>query len=357
MKSKVYFIPFTDPANVAEGARRVQKLLDESRVLDCVKKNATVAVKAHFGEEGNKGFVAPEFAGVICRAVLNKGAKAFLSDTNTLYRGKRTNCQDHLALAHAHGFTKKITGVDVIIPDDTVKKNTVEVTIDRKLVPKAKIARLFADADALVVISHFKGHMLSGFGGALKNMGMGCATREGKLVQHCTATPVVHEEQCIGCGACVQVCPVDAIRLENNKAKVETAKCIGCASCVGACPTWAMFVFSASGDMVQKKMAEYALAVLKGKKGRTAFINFAVKINKECDCWSMENPRIGPDVGILASNDPVSLDKACFDVVRKACARDIFKEHHPEQNSFVQLEYAASLGLGNLAYELVEVEL
>jgi uncharacterized Fe-S center protein len=338
-----------------DGQKRLARLLEKSRVLDIIRKDDQVAVKVHFGEEGNTGYVRPEFARVVCDGIKAKGGMAFLSDTNTLYPGKRTNCRDHRELAYAHGFTRARTGVEVRIPDDSVKEDTTEVTIDQPLIKTAKVASLFTKADALVVISHFKGHMLSGFGGALKNVGMGCAMREGKLAQHCSVSPFVHEDKCTGCGACIAVCPVEAIRLENKIARVDSSLCIGCAGCVGACTSWAMFVFSESGENVQKKMAEYGLAVLKGKKGRACFVNFAIKINKECDCWPMDNPQIGPDVGILVSQDPVSVDQACFDLVLRQCATDIFKAAHPEQNSAVQLAYAQSLGLGNMDYDLIEV--
>ena len=357
MKSQVYFIPFKDADDLLDGQKRLNQLLAKSRVLDLIKEEDRVAVKVHFGEEGNTGYVRPQFARVVCDGIKARGGQPFLSDTNTLYPGKRTNCRDHQELAYAHGFTKAGTGAEVVIPDDSVKADTTEVPVDQALIKTAKVASLFLKADALVVISHFKGHMLSGFGGALKNVGMGCAMREGKLQQHCSVSPVVHEDKCIGCGACIKVCPTGAIQLVNKKARVDSAKCIGCAGCVGACPTWAMFVFSESGENVQRKMAEYCLAVLREKKGRACFVNFAVKINKECDCWPMENPRIGPDVGILVSQDPVSVDKACFDVVARACARDIFKAAHPDQNSFVQLSYAQSIGLGQLDYDLIEVPL
>jgi len=278
-----------------------------------------------------------------------------LSDTNTLYRGERLNSKDHLKLALEHGFTKQATGVDVIIPDDTKKENVAEIQINQRLIKTAKIARLFMDSDALFAINHFKGHILSGFGGALKNIGMGCATREGKLAQHCDVAPVVYTDKCTGCGECEIVCPAGAIRIKNKKSVVDSSKCTGCASCLAACPTMAMFIDIKAGDKVQEKMAEYSYAVLKEKKNKSGFINFAVKINKECDCWAMENPRIAPDVGILASSDPVSIDKASLDLVVRACGQDIFKAAHPEQDGTKQLYYAQKLGLGNLDYELIEL--
>ena len=312
-----------------------------------------MALKVHFGEAGNTGFVQPQHMRVISDALKAKGAQAFLTDANTLYRGRRLNAQDHLALAYEHGFTNEVTGMNVVIPDDTNKDEVSSVQINQKFIKSAKLARIFTGPLPLLAVSHFKGHIMTGFGGALKNIGMGCATREGKLAQHCDVAPVVHSEQCIGCGACVQICPADAITIENMKSIVHKDKCIGCASCLAACPTMAMFIDFTAGDKVQDKLVEYAFAVLLGKKGRTGFINFAVKINKECDCWGMENPQIAADVGILASSDPVSIDKASFDLVNKSCGRDIFKAHHPDQDGLKQLTYAQELGLGNLDYELV----
>jgi uncharacterized protein len=355
MKSKVYFISFKNSEDLADGQKRLKRLLEASRVLDIIQQDDQVAVKVHFGEEGNTGYVRPEFARVICDGIKAKGGQPFLSDTNTLYPGKRTNGKDHKELAHAHGFTKARVGAEVIIPDDAVKEDTEEVPVNGAQIKTAKVASLFTKADALVVISHFKGHMLSGFGGSLKNVGMGCAMRQGKLEQHSNIAPFVLEDKCTACGACIERCPADAIRIVDGKARVDASKCIGCAGCVGVCQTWAMDVFSESGENMQRKMAEYSLAVLKGKKGRACFVNFAIRINKECDCWPLENPRIGPDVGILVSTDPVSVDKASFDVVHRACTKDIFKEAHPEQNSAVQLAYAESIGLGSTTYDLIEV--
>ncbi len=292
---------------------------------------------------------------MICDKISVNGGDVILSDANTLYRGRRINSSDHLKLAYEHGFTEEATGVSVIIPDDNKKEDMVSVEIGQKFIKNAKVARIFLDNDYFVVVSHFKGHVLAGFGGALKNVGMGCASREGKLAQHCDLSPVVHLENCIGCGKCKSICPVSAITLENKKAVVDVSKCIGCASCLEVCPTSAMFIDFNAGDKVQYKMAEYALAVFKGRKNRAVFINFSVKINKECDCWGGDNPRIAPDVGILVSEDPVSIDKASLDLVNRACGEDIFKAAHPDQDGMKQLEYAAGIGLGSLDYELVEL--
>lgn len=355
MKSKVYFIAVKDANDIHAVNDKLKRLLEKSKILEFIRKEYKVGVKLHFGEEGNTAFVRPEHVRLICDGITSKGATAFLSDANTLYRGRRLNSKNHLALAHEHGFTKEAVGIDTFIPDDTKKEDTIDIQINQKFIKTAKVARFFIDADAIVAVNHFKGHMLTGFGGALKNIGMGCATREGKLTQHCDVSPIVYVDKCTGCGECEIVCPVGAIHIENKKSVLDSSKCIGCASCMAACPTMAMFVDIEAGDKVQEKMAEYSLAVLKDKEDKAAFLNFALRINKECDCWGMENPSIGPDVGILASLDPVSIDKASFDLVNKACGKDIFKAAHPEQDGMKQLEYAQEIGLGNLDYELIEV--
>jgi len=355
MKSPVYFIGVEDANDLPEVNRKLEILISESRVLDVIRKEDTVGVKVHFGEEGNTGFVRPEHVGLICREIAARSASAFLSDTNTLYRGKRLNSEDHRAIAREHGFAKETVGIDIVIPDDSKESEVAEVQIDQKYIKTASVARVFTQADAIVAVSHFKGHILTGFGGALKNLGMGCATRKGKLAQHCDVAPVVHVDNCVGCGECELVCPVGAIHLENGKAVLDDTLCIGCASCVAACPHMGMFIDFEAGDKVQDKLVEYSLAVLKSKQGRAAFFNFAVRITQECDCWGEDNPIMAPDVGILASLDPVSIDRASYDLVNKACGKDIFREVHSKPDGMKQLKYAEKLGLGSLDYELVEL--
>lgn len=355
MKSKVYFIEVKDSSDIWTVNKRLKRLLEESDILKFVRKDYDVILKMHFGEAGNANFVRAEHVRIVCDEIIAKSAKPVLSDANTLYRGRRLNSKDHQQLAYEHGFTKIATGADVVIPDDNNNEEVIEVEINQKFIHKAKLGRIYIDADALVAVSHFKGHILTGFGGALKNIGMGCATRGGKLAQHCDVSPVVHVDKCIGCGECSVICPVGAVRIENEKATIDTKKCIGCASCLAVCPTMTMFVDFDASDKVQEKVAEYSLAVMKDKKEKVGFLNFAVKISKECDCWNMENPRIGPDIGILASIDPVSIDKASFDIVTKICGQDIFKVAHPDKDGMKQLNYAQEIGLGNLDYDLIEV--
>jgi len=355
MKSTVYFAAVKDAEDIQAVNDQLKKLLEKSKILDIIHKKDKVGIKMHFGEAGNTGFVRPAHVRVICDQVTRKGAVATLGDANTLYRGRRLNAEDHLALAREHGFHKKAVGLDVFIPDDKKEADIAAVRIDQKHIQTAKVARLFTDCDAIVSIGHFKGHGLTSFGGAIKNIGMGCATREGKLAQHCDASPVFYEDRCKGCGECEIVCPPEAITIENDKAVVDRSKCIGCASCVAACPNMAIFIDTEAGDAVQEKMAEYAYAVLRNKKEKACFLNFALRINQECDCWPYKNPRIAPDVGIFASLDPVGIDKASFDLVNQASGKDIFKQAHPKEDGMKQLRHAQEIGLGSMEYDLVRV--
>ncbi len=356
MKSQVYFIASEHSDGLPETAARLERLLQASRVLDCVAADDAVAVKLHFGEQGNTGFVPPPLLRVVAEALKARRGKPFLSDTNTLYTGRRTNSADHLRLAHEHGFTPEAVGAEVIIPDDTRPENVHAVDLGGRYIKTARVARVYALADALVGVAHFKGHIMCGFGGALKNVGMGCATREGKLAQHSDVSPTIMEKSCTGCGACVDVCSAQAITLNEGRSVIDAALCVGCASCLAACPEGAIQVrWETGGDVIQEKMAEYAKAVLATKKGKAAFLNFCLKITAECDCIAKDDPSIVPDLGVLASNDPVALDQACYDLVVKAAGRDVFKAAHPRRDGSKQLRYAEELGLGVRGYDLIRI--
>lgn len=354
-KSQVFFIPvsYSDPLDTRE--KKLERLLRASGLTDIVRPRDRAVIKIHFGEEGNTGHVSPRLARVVAQDLLARSAQPVLSDTNTLYRGRRTNSQDHLKIAAEHGFTADQTGAEIEIPEDR-DENVTAIPVNLKYIKTAKISRTYLQADALIGLAHFKGHLMTGFGGALKNIGMGCATREGKLSQHSDVAPIVSAGACVGCGTCVVACPVDAIALKKDKAVISSDVCIGCASCIATCPYQAIDVHWASGgDVIQEKMVEYAKAVLDAKKGKAAFLNFAVKITKECDCLAKDDPSIAPDLGFLASSDPVSVDKASYDLVVKACGRDIFLNEHPGRDGRKQLAYARDLGLGNLDYELITI--
>ena len=351
MKSKVYFISVEELDDMQAIKAKFTRLLDESDLLGFFKPGQMAAVKLHFGEEGNTGHVKPEYVKMVCERISGQGAKPVLTDTNTLYRGRRCMTEAHVQIAHDHGFTEEQVGAPIVIGDDSV-----DVPVDTQFLKNAKIASFYRKVDAMVGIAHFKGHLMTGFGGALKNIGMGCASREGKLLQHSDYTPIVKKENCVGCEMCVEACAARAITIVDDIARIEGGMCIGCASCIAACPNNAMDLdWAAGAGTIQEKMIGHVKAVLSGKKERAVFFNFAVKITKECDCLAKDDPRICPDVGIFASTDPVSIDKACLDLVIRTCGKDIFAEVHPRRDGTKQLYYAAKLGLGNIEYDLVNL--
>ncbi len=275
MKSKVFIVRVVNGESGEAVAAKLAKLIKESDSLAFLEKEQSVAVKMHFGEAGNTGYVRPEYIRVVCREIAERGAKPFLADTNTLYNGRRTNSKDHLNLAHEHGFSLENVLAEVIIPDDSSSENVKEIKLNSEYVKVAKIARIFWDAGAIVGVAHFKGHLMAGFGGALKNLGMGCATRSGKLFQHSDIAPIVFTRNCKGCKACVAVCPAGAVILRDEKAFIDAAKCVGCASCIAACKYYAIDVkWESGGDLIQEKMIEYAQAVLSNKKARRYFLIF-----------------------------------------------------------------------------------
>jgi hypothetical protein len=356
MKAKVFFIASRNKETTQSIAEKFNRLIEASGLISFIEPDNKIAVKLHFGEQRNKGYVRPEYVRVAVDHIVQRQACAFLADTNTLYRGRRMNSKDHLELAYEHGFTSENVKGQVIIPDDTLKENIQEVEVNAKYVKTAKIAKLFYDADGIIDIAHFKGHLMTGFGGALKNLGMGCATREGKLMQHSHLAPFIIPSKCTGCQACYAVCPVQAVIIKGKKAFLDSAKCIGCASCIAACKYNAVELsWEAGGALIQERMVEYAKAVLMNKKDKLACFNFLIKITQECDCLAKDDPRIVPDIGILASIDPVAIDKAGFDLVSKAAKKDIFKKLHPKRDGIRQLSYAEELGLGSMDYELVSV--
>ncbi len=360
MKSKVYFAQTTD-ADTKETIKAILvRLLEQSGILDFIQQGQKVVVKMHFGEDGNTGFVRPEYVKLVCQQIAKRQALSFLADTNTLYKGRRSHSDSHYELAREHGFTKEATGAEIVIAD-----GSEDVEINHRFIKTANIAPFFLKADAIVNISHFKGHIMTGFGGALKNLGMGCASRQGKLAQHAAVAPVIKTDACVGCSECQKACPADAISMIDNPqagsagqaiANIDNVKCIGCATCIAACPHYAIDVkWEAGAGNMQEKMVEYAKAVLTGKRNKSAHINFAIKITKECDCLAKDDPKISPDIGIFASHDPVSVDKASVDAVNSACGRDIFKEVQPKRDWAKQLNCARKLGLGNLEYELIKI--
>ncbi len=364
MSSKVYFTDMTTDSrrNLLDKTRQ---LAEKAGLCDLIEEKDLVAIKVHFGELGNIAYLPPPVIRVIVEMVKEKGGKPFLTDANTLYGGKRHNAVDHIETALKNGFAYETVGAPIIIADGLKGADYTNVAVNGKHFESVKVSSAINYADALIAISHVKGHELFGFGGALKNLGMGCGSPAGKQIMHSDLIPKVKEEKCITCGVCIERCPENAIaRLENNKAKINEELCISCGECVAFCPSRAIPInWKTDEAVIQEKTAEYAWGVVKKKKGKISFINFIMNVTPDCDCVSWNDLPIVPDLGILASTDPVAIDQASLDLVNMAPVinnsvlgeqkdlGDKFKAVHDKNTSYI-LDYGEKLGLGKRKYEL-----
>ncbi|MGB9613259.1 MAG: DUF362 domain-containing protein, partial [Candidatus Margulisiibacteriota bacterium] len=303
----------------------------------------------------------PERVKPIIKKIKDCGGIPFLTDSNTIYKGSRSDAVSHLQTAFDHGFTFGKIGAPVIIADGLQGHSYKKVEVNLKHFKEVYLSSIVLEIDVLIVISHFKGHELTGFGGAIKNVGMGLGCRAGKQQMHAEVRPQVKEENCTGCGCCVIHCPTNAIALTpSQKAWIDLNKCIGCAECIASCRYNALAVsWAGSSDSLQEKMVEYMAGVLKVLKGKVGYINFITDVSPNCDCYDFNDPPIVPDLGILASFDPVALDQACVDLVNKSSGRinasDKFKALWPGVNWETQLIYAEQIGLGKRNYELTNL--
>lgn len=348
---------------------KVGDLLNRVKLNTKIKKNDLVAIKLHFGEMGNTAYLRPIFLRVVADKVKGAGGRPFLTDTNTLYTGSRSDSINHLTTAILNGFDYSCVGCPIIIADGLRGGSGIKVPIKGKLLKETSIAREIVDADAIVVVTHFKAHELSGFGGTIKNIGMGCATREGKLVQHSTVAPRINAQICIGCRMCVPYCPVEAITVQEKKASINAKECIGCGECIIICPSKAIEIqWNQSPDIFQKKMAEYACGALKGKEKKAVFLSFVMQVSPACDCYPHSDAPIVKDIGILASIDPVAIDAASCDLVNNEESipgtaiktplkrgEDKWRAIYPSIDWNIQLDHAVKMGLGEREYTLVKI--
>lgn len=375
--SKVYFTNFKTEVGTSL-LKKLERLIKTAGIKEIDFDGKFTAIKIHFGEPGNLAFLRPNYAKVVADVVKELGGKPFLTDCNTLYVGGRKDALEHIDSAYTNGFSPFSTGCHVIIADGLKGTDEALVAVPNgEYVKEAKIGHAIMDADIFISLNHFKGHESTGFGGAIKNIGMGCGSRAGKMEQHSAGTPSIETEVCIGCKQCTRVCAHEGIIVENKKARIIETNCVGCGRCIGVCPTDAIGTkWDESNDILNKKMSEYTWAVL---NGRPHFhISLVMDVSPNCDCHSENDMPIVPDVGMFASFDPVALDQACADAVNRqlpipgslldielskehhcncgiATKEDHFKKTHPDTNWEVCLNHSQKLGIGTRNYELITI--
>ncbi len=368
MQSTVYFSTVRARSPSESKVNRIERLFDAAGMNEAVKKGDLTAIKIHFGELGNDSYVNPALVRPIVERIRARGACPFLTDTNTLYGGSRANGVSHLETAEMHGFGRAVAGAPVIIADGIYSDNYRQVPVRGKHFVSVKIATEIAAADSLIVVSHFKGHLPAGFGGAVKNLGMGCAPAAGKAEQH-SAKPIFNAEICSGCKACQEGCPQKAIEVGKKISAIDYERCTGCGKCLRVCPTHALdFDWFVAVPPFMERMVEYALGAMAGKAERAGFFNFLINITPDCDCVPWSDAPIVPDIGILASKDPVAIDQASFDLVNRQTGLEgtlLQKNREPGQDKFrglwestmggIQTAYGEAIGLGTRDYRLEEV--
>ncbi|MBN1411967.1 MAG: DUF362 domain-containing protein [Spirochaetales bacterium] len=358
-KSDVYFIGLSGKSSMAERLEATKKILQASSFDSILKKKDTIAVKLHVGEKGNDTYVKADIIKVIVSRIKRSGALPFLTETSTLYKGSRSNAVDHINLAYSHGFTPQAVGASFIMADGLIGDSETDVEIPGRIFNKVSIAREIVTTDALVAVSHVKGHMVSGMGAAIKTLGMGLSSRKGKLRQHSSMKPAINQDKCTFCRKCIQFCPEDVIVEKGNGKKyafILTEKCIGCGECLAVCRYDAVTYNWGVGSMdLQKRMVEHALGVLMNKREKCFFLNYLIDMTKDCDCLNAKQDIIAPDVGIVASTDPVACDQASLDLTARADGKNISRKAYPSLDPRIQLKYGHELGLGSTDYNLITV--
>jgi len=361
--SKVFFFDYSKDRSILSGIRN---LCGESAILEMIPEGGSVAIKLHMGELGNITYIRPVFVRRVVDLVKHAGGKPFITDTTALYPGGRDTADKYLATAASNGFVEESVGAPVVIADGAVHEGIpifLKSIIDGCELKEVEIATKIHEASFLLVLSHAKGHMLSGFGGAIKNLAMGCVTKKSKSEQHKANPPLFDDSKCDGCEACINICPVDAITLEEGKPKRDPEKCIYCSTCLFECPSDAIFWEKGNKEQFQGYLAHSASAVWRKFEGRIGFINFVQDVTPLCDCAAPAGKPVVPDIGILASLDPVAIDKASLDLIDQS--HTILTSTHPTPpdilgklhniDSLVHLKVAHRLGLGSLDYELIAV--
>ncbi len=361
MKSKVYFLDYQSKKN--DYRKYLPELLEKVNLRKIVKENDFTAIKLSFGEKGNLGHLKPEEVKPVVEIIKSLAANPFVTDANTIYIGERSDAVHHLQTAYFHGFREETLGCPILIADGLRGNSFIEVEINLKHFKKVKIAHAIHYADSIVFLTHFKGHEVTGFGGTLKNMGMGCGARAGKYEMHHSIVPEVVAENCTACGLCIKWCNASALTLlpithnplpKESKIFLDKSKCTGCGECVLTCRSQAIKLpWNESVKNCQEKIVEYAYGAVRNKN--FFCVNFLQYLTKYCDCYGRKEKPLLPDIGILVSTDPVAIDQASVDLTNERFGKDFFNDIFPQIDWTIQLKHAEKIGLGSRKYEIETV--
>lgn len=365
-KSIVYYIDIKKDSNKSL-IERLAIMIERSRLLTTIESKDRVAIKMHFGERGGHAYIRTPFIGKIVQKVKEYSGIPFLTDTNTLYPRKRHNAIDHLETAAINGFTSETVGAPIIIADGLTGRDQEVIKIKGNHFKELFVGSAIFYADFIIVATHFTGHPLGGFGGAIKNLAMGSASIKGKFLQHSELIPRVEEALCKLCGVCIENCGFDAIKKGKNSIYFIEENCKGCGECISTCKYGAISPkYPRESKKLQEKMVEYIMGIRNQKKGKIIYINFLIDISPGCDCCSFSNSPIVPDLGILLSDDPIAIDKASVDLINSApfnplwsltnkfSSEDKFKVIYKDIDWNWQLDYGQQMGIGNKEYEIVK---
>lgn len=338
----VFFVP---APRAREG---IGAILEESGFLASLKPKKRLGIKVHFGERGNNNHLRPELVRAVAVAASYHNLQPVVIETTALYRGPRQEAKTHINLAREHGFTLDATLAPIEILDGDLGDSFYEVPLNSTLVPRAKLARGLRRLRYIVNLAHFKGHFVTGFGGAIKNLAMGLAAKAGKLEMHSHSRPHVEEKRCTSCGTCIDYCPRQAINFVNSVASIGRS-CSNCGGCLAVCPHGAIAIdWNAASESVQRKMVEYLRAVLLGR--RIFHFNACLRVTPNCDCYPQNEKPVTADIGLFGSEDPVACEQAAWD-----CVGDRLQNLYPHIQPTVILEAAEQAGLGQRLYRLREL--
>ncbi len=353
MPSDVFLTEITTQTEQDLLHQKTQLLLRSVGIKNTISPNHLVAVKMHFGEKGNVTHLQPRHIEPIIRAVKRYQARPFLMDTSVLYRGKRADAVSHIELAHRHGFTLDETDAPVIIADGLVGDDDIEIKVDGKVFDEVSIAREALKANAMIVVSHVTGHMGTGLAATIKNLGMGLASRKGKMRQHSSMKPQVDTSKCKNCSACLEWCPEGAISQFGSVTHIDPNNCIGCGECLTMCRHNAVkYNWATESAELQRRVAEYALGAVRRHPDKFIYFNFLINVTKDCDCVGRKMKPVIPDIGIIVSRDPVAADQAAVDTISAKAGKPFRELAYAHIDETVQLNHAQEIGLGRTEYRL-----